>query len=88
MAQHQVSAGVGPGFDPKSLSIKSGDCVRWTVVHGTHTITADDGSFDSGPLAVGESFDRDFPVAATCPYYCKYHGDPGGVGMSGVVVVE
>jgi plastocyanin len=54
----------------------------------THTVTADDDSFDSGDIATGQQFSQEFDTPGTYPYFCQYHGDVGGVGMSGVIVVH
>ena len=51
-----------------------------------HTVTADDGSWDSGDLQPGDEFDRTFDRAGVYTYYCRYHGSPGA-GMIGTVVV-
>ncbi len=52
-----------------------------------HTVTADDGSFDSGTLNGGQSFSYTFEQPGEYPYYCALHGAPGGVGMAGTVTV-
>jgi plastocyanin len=43
---------------------------------------------DSGTLAPGAQFSHVFASATTVPYYCKFHGAPGGSGMSGTIVVH
>ena len=44
--------------------------------------------FASGNLAGnGASFSHTFSTAGTFPYFCRYHGGRGGVGMSGVIPV-
>jgi len=43
--------------------------------------------FVSGNLAGGESFTHVFRTAKVVPYFCRYHGGAGGVGMSGVITV-
>jgi hypothetical protein len=44
--------------------------------------------FVSGDLAGnGASFSHEFTAAGSVPYYCRYHGGPGGAGMSGVITV-
>jgi plastocyanin len=75
-------------FDPKTITVKAGDTVMWTDQgQNEHTVTADDGSFDSGDLKVGEktSFSFTFTKAGTFAYHCKYHG---AMGMVGTVVVQ
>jgi len=44
--------------------------------------------FVSGNLANGQSFSHVFPAAKVVPYYCRHHGGPGGVGMSGTITVQ
>jgi plastocyanin len=78
-------------FDPKTITVNVGDTVMWMDQgQNEHTVTADNGSFDSGDLKVGEktSFSFTFSKAGTFAYHCKYHGGAGGQGMSGTVVVQ
>lgn len=53
-----------------------------------HTITAVDGSFDSGPIAAGESYELSLDDPGTVPIYCTLHGTADGDGMAGLLVVE
>lgn len=87
-------------YAPRTVTITDGGTVTWT--HGgsnPHTVTADDGSFDSHPdceapnfqncMQSGETYSRTFTTGGgSVPYYCKIHGGPGGSGMAGVVQVE
>ena len=34
------------------------------------------------------SYAYTFTEPGTYPYFCRYHGDVGGVGMAGTIVVE
>lgn len=43
--------------------------------------------FVSGDLGTGASYSHTFNTAKVVRYYCKYHGGPGGQGMSGVITV-
>ena len=45
-------------FEPPELTIQAGDSVRWTVISGTHSVTAKDRAFDSGEFAAGSSFEQ------------------------------
>ncbi|MGH9178347.1 MAG: cupredoxin domain-containing protein [Acidimicrobiales bacterium] len=75
-------------FEPQAASAVAGDSVVWAQPGSrVHTVTADDGSFDSGNLAAGQTFSRTFNTPGTIRYYCKIHGAPGGIGMSGVITV-
>jgi plastocyanin len=44
-----------------------------------HTVTADDGSFDSGDLQPGATFGVTFNTAGPHPYHCKYHSEMTGI---------
>jgi plastocyanin len=75
-------------FTPAQLTVKVGTTVVWTSEDNVpHTVTADDGSFDSGNLKKGDSFKFTFTKAGKFPYYCAYHGTAGGGGMSGTITV-
>jgi plastocyanin len=75
-------------FNPKSISIDPGDSITFTNDGNVaHTATADNGSFDTGSVGAGESKTITIKAPGTYPYYCKFHGGPGGVGMAGTIVV-
>ncbi|MHB8626198.1 MAG: cupredoxin domain-containing protein [Aggregatilineales bacterium] len=77
-------------FDPKTITIKAGTKVIF-VNQGTkkHTATADDNSFDTGIITVGSSAAAiPFNKRGTFPFYCQFHGGPGGVDMAGVITVQ
>ncbi|HEY2596611.1 MAG TPA: plastocyanin/azurin family copper-binding protein [Chloroflexota bacterium] len=79
----------GISFDQTEVHVQPGQPVVWSNASGTeHTVTADDGSFDSGDVEAGDQFTVPFDAAGTYPYFCQYHGAAGGVGMSGVIVVD
>ena len=76
-------------YSPGSVTVNVGDTVTWTQSGDEpHTVTADDGSFDSGEMGNGETFSMRFDSPGTYAYYCSLHGGPGGEGMSAVVIVE
>jgi plastocyanin len=76
-------------FEPRRLHIEPGDTVVWeTSGFRTHTVTSDErGLFNSGDIQAGEIFTRRFNREGRFPYFCRYHGARGGVGMSGRIVV-
>jgi plastocyanin len=76
-------------FSPKELHIRVGQTVTW-VNNGqaSHTVTADDNSFDSGLFGPGAQYSHKFEKPGHYSYYCTLHGGPGGVGMAGVIVVD
>ena len=70
-------------FNPGSLPVTAGATVTWTNSDTTiHTVTADDGSFNSGNIAVGATYSRAFSSAGTFSYHCTIHPE-----MTGKVVV-
>jgi plastocyanin len=79
-------------FVPRVIAVSPGDTVVWYTSTPGHTVTADDGTFDSraggtSTLAVGEVFSHTFTDAGNEPFYCAVKGGAGSVGMSGVVQV-
>ncbi len=61
-------------FEPKQITAKVGETVSWKNDDGaTHTVTADDGSFDSGSLASDQTFSQTFDTAGTFKYHCAIH---------------
>ena len=74
-------------FGPKVVRIKSGAEVTWTVKEGTHTVTADNGGFESPTLSAGKTFSHKFSKPGTYRYYCSFHGSKGGHDMAGTVIV-
>jgi plastocyanin len=74
-------------FQPNELTIPSGATVVWIQNDDVvHTVTADDGSFNSGMLGLGEVFTHTFEQAGEYTYHCEIHGEPGD-GMHGVIIV-
>jgi plastocyanin len=62
-------------FDPATLAIAKEDTVEWTNRMGMdHTVTADDGSFDSAEIKSGKTFSYTFSNAGSFPYHCEIHG--------------
>jgi plastocyanin len=80
---------VDSSFKDKTITIAAGTTVVWTHDgNRPHTVTADDGSFDSSTLNSSDSFKFTFSEPGTYPYYCRFHGGPGGTGMSGTIIVS
>jgi plastocyanin len=66
-------------FQPNSLSVATGTTVTWTNNDSMpHTVTADDGSFTSGPIAAGATFSHTFTAAGTVAYHCQFHASMHG----------
>jgi plastocyanin len=74
-------------FAQQIVRIQPGETVEWTNEgRAPHSVTADDGSWDSGDLQPGAEFSHTFAEPGIYTYYCRYHGSPG-VGMIGTVAV-
>jgi plastocyanin len=71
-------------FRPGRLEIAAGTTIVWTndgqVVH---TVSAEDGSFDSGPIEPGQRRSITFSRAGTFPFHCTPHPF-----MRGLIVVR
>jgi len=69
-------------FYPDSITISSGDTVRWTNLDSTpHTVVGTD--FSSGNISSGDSYEHTFNKAGAYNYYCSI--DPS---MRGVIIVK
>jgi plastocyanin len=61
-------------YTPAHLDVLTGSKVMWSNSSArVHTVTAEDGSFDSGRVAVGQDFMHGFSRAGAYPYYCRLH---------------
>ena len=70
-------------FDPPQVEVAAGTTVSWTNRGAApHTVTANDGTFDSGTVAAGAAFSRRFDAPGRFTYACTFHPD-----MVGTVVV-
>ena len=74
---------VDVAYQPGSILVQAGDTVTWTNTGSTpHTVTADDGSVDSGPLAPRASFSQTFSATGLFTYHCAIHPQ-----MTGAVTI-
>ena len=74
----------GMKFEPASLEVAVGDSVRWSNGDDRdHTVAAADGSFKSGNLRSGDTFEHKFTKPGKFAYACSYHPR-----MKGTVVVK
>lgn len=71
-------------FQPASKTIGKGSTIVWrnqdTV---SHTVTAEDGSFNSGAIVAGDMFVQRFDKVKTYTYSCSIHPE-----MKGTIIVE
>jgi plastocyanin len=70
-------------FKPPTITIAAGTRVVWSQKDDDpHTVTADDGSFDSKGLGQGDTYVHVFAKPGRYPYHCSAHPF-----MKGVVIV-
>jgi plastocyanin len=61
-------------FSPAGVEVGTGSEVTWRNVDPTaHTVTARDGSFDSGTVDAGSTFSTTFEEGGTFRYFCQIH---------------
>lgn len=91
------ASAIGPGqavvfirgfaFFPQTLRVSPGTRVTWVNCEAggvePHTSTARLGTWNSGPIAPGESYAETFTATGTNEYFCEPHPS-----MTGSVVVE
>jgi plastocyanin len=64
----------GSAFGPSSITISAGTTITWTNKDAVvHTVTSDNGLFDSGNLTINSTFSRQFTTPGTYPYHCTPH---------------
>ena len=66
--------GQSTGYEPAEVAVKAGQVVKWkNEGKEAHTVTAEDGSFDSGDMAPGAEFQFTFSKPGTFSYTCTPH---------------
>lgn len=72
-------------YSPATVTIDMGDTVEWQGAFEDHPLRSDDSLWPAH--TTGTSFSHTFPQAGFYRFFCGIHGGPGGVDMSGVVLV-
>ena len=65
-------------FEPADVEITVGQTVTFSFVGGTHTATADDGSWSSGEKSAGGNFEVSFDQPGTYAFHCEIHASMQG----------
>jgi plastocyanin len=64
----------GMAFDPSTITITTGTTITWTNKDAIgHSVTSDNGVFDSGIINATGTFSYTFDTAGTFTYHCKVH---------------
>jgi plastocyanin len=80
---------VGVSFAPTEVHVAPGATVVWVNASTLqHTVTADDGSFDSGLLDPDATFSMSFDAPGVYQYFCQPHGAAGLNGMAATIIVD
>jgi plastocyanin len=67
-------------FTPAEVTVMVSGSILWVNNDNVvHTVTADDGSFDSGDLQPGATVGFTFNTVGPHPYHCKYHAEMNGL---------
>jgi len=64
----------GMAFGPSTITVSAGTTITWTNKDAVaHTVTSDNGLFDSGNITGNSTYSRQFPTPGTYPYHCTPH---------------
>lgn len=70
-------------FEPTTLDVSAGATVSWTNTgQVVHTVTADNGAFNSGEMSPGATVTGTFDTPGTYTYHCSIHAS-----MTGTLIV-
>ncbi len=74
-------------FQPSTITVPVGTTVTW-INHGSaeHTVTSEDGTFNSGNIAGGSEFKHTFSQPGTNNYHCSIH--PSMTGQVAVTLAQ
>ena len=71
-------------FAPATITVNAGTTVTWTNKDAiAHTVTSDNGLFNSGNIGKNGTYSYTFPTTGSFPYHCSIHPM-----MKGTVVVN
>lgn len=72
------------GYSPEPITVRVGDTISWVNTGvAPHSVTAYDGSFDSGIMLSGAAWSMTASTPGTFAYYCTLHPD-----MQATLIVE
>jgi len=72
------------GYSPEPITVRVGDTISWINTGvAPHSVTAYDGSFDSGIMPSGAAWSMTAGTPGVFAYYCTLHPD-----MQATLIVE
>jgi plastocyanin len=81
---------LGSAYSPRCVTVRVGDTLTWEGAFSSHPLSPSTRGTAANPIArttTGTSAPVRFPRAGFYPFYCEFHGNDAGGGMSGVVQV-
>jgi plastocyanin len=61
-------------FSPSTITVSANTTVTWTNKDAVaHTVTSDNGLFDSGNLSTNAAYSHQFTTVGTFSYHCTIH---------------
>ena len=85
----QFGGAFGFNYSPSDIVIYTGDAVQWQGdgidTFSGHPLVSEESLWAT--VGSGATFSHTFLLPGAYRYYCNFHGGPGGIGMSGRVVV-
>jgi plastocyanin len=83
---------VNNAFNPSSLTVDAGSTVTWSwsPTAQNHNVVPDGTvpTTSGNPVDGPHTYQFKFDNPGTYRYHCAIHGAPGGIGMSGIIVVQ
>jgi hypothetical protein len=89
MAAAMAAVSIGyASYEPPKMDVVAGTTVQWTNASvRRHTVTADDGSYDSGSLNTNDTYEHTYGATGTYGYYCRLHaGIVGEIDVHDAVI--
>jgi plastocyanin len=84
LSSTEAVSAVNYTYQPNPVQVLAGATVTWTNNQTnpatSHTVTADDGSFDSGTLFPAQMFSMTFNTIGQFNYHCSFHQSLGMIG--------
>jgi plastocyanin len=85
----QTASITDAGYDPAVVTVHAGESIVWTNTGSVaHAVTADDGTFDSGPIAPGQQWGVTLTEVGSFLIHSDTGGFHGRVDVQGIDVTH